>query len=122
MSYVRARPGESIDNLLKRFKKAVEGSGVLADYKKNERYEKPSVKKKKKSAAARKRLLKLEKKAERSKKFEKPSGPNWKWNKDHTIKIPLKSYTSDRNNNSKSKPYRGNKPRFTKTPNYKGRK
>ena len=55
MSWVKAKPNESFESLMKRFKKAVERSGILADYKKHEVYEKPSVKRKRKQAAARKR-------------------------------------------------------------------
>lgn len=99
MTIVKARPNESIDQLLKRFKKAVDNSGVLSELRKREYYEKPSVKRKKKQAAARKRFLK------KMKKFRpKPKASNWKWNKDHTKKIPLKTYS----NNT------GNKPKFNK--------
>jgi small subunit ribosomal protein S21 len=55
MSQVTARPNESIDSMLKRFKRAVERDGLLGDLRKHEFYEKPSVKRKKKAAAARKR-------------------------------------------------------------------
>lgn len=96
MSWVKARSGESIDSLLKRFKKAVENSGLLADYKKHERYEKPSLKRKKKQAAARKRAFKAMKKMTRK---EKPKNLNWKWNKDKTKKIPLKYSSASKFNN-----------------------
>ena len=43
---------------MRRFKKACEKSGVLADMRRHEAYEKPSVKKKKKAIAARKRARK----------------------------------------------------------------
>lgn len=88
MTYVKARPGESVDELLRRFKRAVENSGILSDLKKYEFYEKPSVKRKRKKIAARKRWLKQRKKIER---FGKPSSLNFKWNRDHTKKIPLQS-------------------------------
>jgi small subunit ribosomal protein S21 len=52
---VRVAPGESIESALRRFKKATQKAGVLAEARKHEHYEKPSVRKKKKSAAARKR-------------------------------------------------------------------
>lgn len=93
MTSVKAKPGESIENLLKRFKKAVENSGILTDYRKHERYEKPSVEKKRKQAAARKRALKSKRKSR-----PKKSTANWKWNKDKTKKIPLK-YSSNKFNN-----------------------
>jgi small subunit ribosomal protein S21 len=52
---VRVAPGESIESALRRFKKATQKAGVLAEARKHEHYEKPSVRRKKKSAAARKR-------------------------------------------------------------------
>ncbi|MBO5970886.1 MAG: 30S ribosomal protein S21, partial [Clostridia bacterium] len=48
----------SLDNALRRFKKQCARSGVLAELRKREHYEKPSVKRKKKSEAARKRKYK----------------------------------------------------------------
>jgi small subunit ribosomal protein S21 len=52
---VRLAPGESIESALRRFKKATQKAGILAEARKHEHYEKPSVRRKKKSAAARKR-------------------------------------------------------------------
>jgi small subunit ribosomal protein S21 len=52
---IRVAPGETIESALRRFKKATQKAGVLAEARKHEHYEKPSVRKKKKSAAARKR-------------------------------------------------------------------
>jgi small subunit ribosomal protein S21 len=47
---------ESLDDALKRFRRSCQKSGVLAEMKKREYYEKPSVKKKKKiEARARKK-------------------------------------------------------------------
>ncbi|MHB8461230.1 MAG: 30S ribosomal protein S21 [Vulcanimicrobiaceae bacterium] len=54
---VRVSPGETIESALRRFKKATQKAGILAEARKHEHYEKPSVKKKKKSAAARKRRV-----------------------------------------------------------------
>jgi small subunit ribosomal protein S21 len=51
----RVGPNESIESALKRFKKMCQKSGVLAEARRHEHYEKPSVRRKKKSAAARKR-------------------------------------------------------------------
>ncbi len=48
---------ESFENALRRFKKQVQKSGILAEAKKRRAYDKPSVKKKKKSLLARKRIL-----------------------------------------------------------------
>ena len=49
---VRVAPGESIESALRRFKKATQKAGVLAEARKHEHYEKPSVRRKKKSAAS----------------------------------------------------------------------
>jgi len=54
---VRIAPGESIESALRRFKKATQKAGILAEARKHEHYEKPSVRRKKKSAAARKRRV-----------------------------------------------------------------
>ena len=58
MAEVRVKENESLDSALRRFKKQVGKSGVLAELRKRECYEKPSVKRKKKSEAARKRKYK----------------------------------------------------------------
>lgn len=55
MAYVVASENESFDNLLKRFSKRVQQEGVLSEYRRRERYEKPSVKRKKKEAAKRRK-------------------------------------------------------------------
>ena len=86
MTTVIARPDESIDSLLRRFKKAIEHAGIISDLKRTEYYEKPSIKKKHKQAAARKRDAKKRKLAER---YQKPGNINFKFNKDKTQKIPL---------------------------------
>ena len=48
------KENESLDNALKRFKRSCAKSGVLADLRKKEYYQSPSVKRRKKSEAARK--------------------------------------------------------------------
>lgn len=58
MSEVRIKDNETLDSALRRFKKSCARSGVLAEVRKREAYEKPSVKRKKKSEAARKRKFK----------------------------------------------------------------
>lgn len=58
MSEVRLKENESLDSALKRFKRQCAKSGVLAEVRKREHYEKPSVRRKKKSEAARKRKFK----------------------------------------------------------------
>lgn len=55
MSQVRVKENESLDNALRRFKRATARDGVIQEVRKREHYEKPSVKRKKKSEAARKR-------------------------------------------------------------------
>ncbi len=58
MSRIIVRDNESLDSALRRFKRSCAKSGVLAEVRKREHYEKPSVKRKKKSEAARKRKFK----------------------------------------------------------------
>lgn len=55
---IRLGKNESLDTALKRFKRSCARDGVLAEVRKREHYEKPSVKRKKKSEAARKRKFK----------------------------------------------------------------
>ena len=55
MSEVRIRENESLENALRRFKRKTARDGILAEARKREHYEKPSVKRKKKAEAARKR-------------------------------------------------------------------
>ena len=55
MSEIRIKENESLDSALRRFKKQCAKSGVIAEVRKREAYEKPSVKRKQKSEAARKR-------------------------------------------------------------------
>ena len=55
MSEVRVGENESLESALRRFKRQCARAGVMAEIRKREHYEKPSVKRKKKSEAARKR-------------------------------------------------------------------
>ena len=55
VSEVRVKENESLESALKRFKRQCARAGVLAEVRKREHYEKPSVKRKKKAEAARKR-------------------------------------------------------------------
>ncbi len=55
---MKLKENESLDSALRRFKRECAKSGVLAEVRKREHYEKPSVKRKKKSEAARKRKFK----------------------------------------------------------------
>jgi len=52
---VRVGKNESLETALKRFKRSCAKDGVIAEVRKREHYEKPSVRRKKKSEAARKR-------------------------------------------------------------------
>jgi small subunit ribosomal protein S21 len=58
MSEVKVGKNETIDSALRRFKRTCQKAGTLAEVRKREHYEKPSVKRKKKSEAARKRKFK----------------------------------------------------------------
>lgn len=55
----RVGENESLDSALKRFRRQCQRAGVLAEIKRREHYEKPSVRKKNKSKAARKRKIKF---------------------------------------------------------------
>lgn len=55
MSEVRVGRNESIEHALRRFRRSVRRSGVLADMRRKEFYDKPSVRRKKKAEAARKK-------------------------------------------------------------------
>ena len=54
MAMVLPKDGESIESLLRRFKKKVEAAGVLKEARRREFYVKPSVQKKLKRLAAQK--------------------------------------------------------------------
>ncbi len=58
MSEIRVKDNESLESALRRFKKSCARAGTLAEVRKREHYEKPSVRRKKKSEAARKRKFK----------------------------------------------------------------
>lgn len=58
VSEIKVKENETLDSALKRFKRQCAKAGVLAEVRKREHYEKPSVKRKKKSEAARKRKTK----------------------------------------------------------------
>lgn len=60
MAEIRIKDNESLESALRRFKRSCAKSGVLAEVRKREYYDSPSVKRRKKSEAARKN---------RSKKF-----------------------------------------------------
>ena len=54
MAEIRVGKNETLDTALKRLKRSCARDGVIAEVRKREHYEKPSVKRKKKSEAARK--------------------------------------------------------------------
>ena len=56
MAEVKLKENESLDSALRRFKKQCSRAGVIAEVRKREAYEKPSVRRRKKSEAARKLL------------------------------------------------------------------
>ena len=58
MAQVIVREGENLESALKRFKRSCARDGIMAELRKRECYEKPSVREKKKSEAARKRKYK----------------------------------------------------------------
>ncbi|MCR4432463.1 MAG: 30S ribosomal protein S21 [Coprothermobacterota bacterium] len=55
MAEVVRKPNESVDELVKRFKKQVQKEGIMKEIKKREYFVSPSVLRRKKMAAARKR-------------------------------------------------------------------
>ena len=63
MAEIIVGDSESFEGALKRFNKRVQQDGILAEARRREHYEKPSVKRKKKEAA---RIRKLRKKLMRS--------------------------------------------------------
>jgi small subunit ribosomal protein S21 len=58
MSEVKVGKNETLESALKRFKRQIQKAGVLAEARRREHYEKPSVRRKKKSEAARKKKSK----------------------------------------------------------------
>jgi small subunit ribosomal protein S21 len=57
MAGVRVKENEPIESAIRRFKKQCEKAGILAELRKREHYEKPSVRRKRKALAAKKRFL-----------------------------------------------------------------
>jgi small subunit ribosomal protein S21 len=55
LAEIRVGENESLESALKRFNRLTAREGTLAELRKREHYEKPSVKRKKKAEAARKR-------------------------------------------------------------------
>ncbi len=59
MINVKVRDNESFEKALKRFTKACEKSGLMAEIKKHQHYEKPSERRKRKDNAARRKMRKM---------------------------------------------------------------
>lgn len=57
MSEIRISEHESFDTALKRFNRKIQQDGILAEARRREHYEKPSVKRKRKEAARRRKSL-----------------------------------------------------------------
>ena len=55
MSEVKIGENESFETALKRFNRKIQQEGILAESRRREHYEKPSVRRKKKEEAARRR-------------------------------------------------------------------
>jgi len=55
MSEIKIGKNETLESALRRFKRQLQKAGVLAEVRRREHYEKPSVRRKKKSEAARRR-------------------------------------------------------------------
>ena len=58
MAGVMTSNNESFENLLKRFNKMVQQTGILSELRRREHYEKPSVRRKRKKAAKRRSVAK----------------------------------------------------------------
>ncbi|OFX17206.1 MAG: 30S ribosomal protein S21 [Armatimonadetes bacterium RBG_16_58_9] len=56
MAQVQIKPNETLDSALKRFKKALQQTGILKEARQHEHYEKPSDKRRKAEAARRRKM------------------------------------------------------------------
>ena len=59
MANVVASDNESFESLLRRFNKRVQQEGILAEVRRREHYEKPSIKRKRKEAAKRRKSARM---------------------------------------------------------------
>lgn len=55
MAIQEKKPGESIDSVLRKFKRKIKTEGILQELRKREFYEKPSEEKKRRTRAAKRR-------------------------------------------------------------------
>ncbi len=62
MAQVMAGDNESFENLLKRFNRRVQQTGVLSEVRRREHYEKPSVRRKRKRAVRRRSVARATRK------------------------------------------------------------
>jgi len=62
---IKVREGEPFEKAFKRFTKACEKAGLMAEIRKHQRYEKPSEARKRKSNIARRKMRKLQAALER---------------------------------------------------------
>ncbi|MGD9115610.1 MAG: 30S ribosomal protein S21 [Dehalococcoidia bacterium] len=62
MANVIATDNENFESLLRRFNKKVQQEGILAEVRRREHYEKPSVKRKRKGAAKRRKSARASRK------------------------------------------------------------
>ncbi len=60
MPYIKVRENEPFDKAFRRFTKACEKAGLMAEVRKHQRYEKPSEARKRKSNIARRKMRKLQ--------------------------------------------------------------
>jgi len=56
LAQVQIKPNETLDSALKRFKKALQQTGILKEARAHEHYEKPSDKRRKAEAARRRKM------------------------------------------------------------------
>ncbi len=59
MPHIRVREGEPFDRAFRRFTKACEKAGLMAEIRRNQRYEKPSERRKRLENAARRKMRNL---------------------------------------------------------------
>jgi small subunit ribosomal protein S21 len=59
MPFVKTRDGEPFDRMLRRFTKACEKAGIMAEVRRRQWYEKPSETKKREENVAKRKLRKL---------------------------------------------------------------
>ncbi len=64
MTFQKKQPGESLESVLRKFKRKIKNEGTLKELKKREYFEKPSETKKRKLKAAQKRTYTQQKEQE----------------------------------------------------------